>query len=171
MHRWHQLTVVQLLALLCALPLSSRSAAAQGAPPIHGVTGTVATDGTIDSEHAAGHAIAEGAARVVKGAKKVIPHGAKGTNQNPLDSYSEGRRVVLQETAAGDREAPKATEGVVIDVNRRRSQITVRFADRKTQTLRLIDPAAAGGDAATAVVVSYTDATGARIAHDFKPVS
>ena len=72
--------------------------------------------------------------------------------------------------ANGDREAPTTTEGIVIDVNRRRQQITIRFADRKTQTLRLIDHAAAE-DAAPPVVVSYTDQAGARVAHEFKPVS
>jgi len=167
MFRFHRLTVIRLLALLCAATWGAGRVAAQQPPPIHGVTGTVATDGTIDSEHAAGHAIAEGVGKVVDGAKKVLPRGAKGSNANPLDSYSEGRRVVLQ--AAGNSEA-EATEGTVIDVNRRRQQITVRFADRKTQTLRLAERAAPG-DTAPSIVVSYKDPAGTRIAHEFKPVS
>ena len=92
--------------------------------------------------------------------------GGKGTKQNPLDGFSEGRRVVLQDLAKGDSEAPNTTEGVVVDVNRRRNQITVRFADKKTQTLRL--PAT---DATPDVAVSYTDGAGVKVTHDFRRVS
>jgi X-X-X-Leu-X-X-Gly heptad repeat protein len=152
-------------ALLCALLLSSTSAAAQTGPPIHGVTGTIATETTIKSEHDAANKVAEGAGKVVDGAKKLLP-GGKGTNQNPLDGFTEGRSVVLRDVAAADREVAEATEGVVIDVNRRRNQITVRLADRKTQTLRLATP-----DATADVVVSYTDPVGAKVARDFKRVS
>jgi len=55
---------------------------------------------------------------------------------------------------------------VVIDVNKKRNQITVRLSDKKTQTLRLATPDAPGD-----VVVSYTGTSGARIAHDFNRVS
>lgn len=155
------------LTLLCALPLLlvSMSAAAQSAPPIHGVTGTVATDSTIKSEHDAAHKIAEGAGRVVDGAKKVLP-GGKGTNQNPLDAFMTGSRVVVREVAGGG-DAPKTTtEGVVIDVNQSRKQITIRTADKKIQTLRVMDAKAAGAH----VVVSLADQAGAK-AYDFTRVS
>ena len=156
---------MKLLTLLCGLFLVSASAAAQTPPPIQGVTGTIATDGTIKSEGEAAHKAAEGAGKVVEGVKKILP-GGKGTSQNPLDAFSEGRRVVLRDVTAGDSEPAQTTEGVVIDVNKRRSQITVRLPDRKTQTLRLVAP-----DATTDVVVSYTDAAGIKVAHDFKRVS
>jgi hypothetical protein len=152
-------------ALLCALLLGSTSAAAQTGPPIHGVTGTIATDTTIRSEHEAANKVAEGAGKVVEGAKKLLP-GGKGTNQNPLDGFIEGRTVVLRDVVKADHQATEATEGVVIDVNRRRNQITVRLADRKTQTLRVAAPDAAGD-----VVVSYTDPAGTKVARDFKRVS
>jgi len=125
----------------------------------------MATDATIRTEHAAAHAIAEGAAKVADGARKVLP-GGKGTKQDPLDSFDEGRRVVLQDKPQGDGEAPIATEGVVIDVNRGRKQITVRVDDGKTQTLRVAAP-----DTPTDVVVSCTDKAGAKVTHDFKRVS
>ena len=54
----------------------------------------------------------------------------------------------------------------MIDVNRKRQQITIRFADRKTQTLRLKAP-----DATADVVVSYTDESGAKVTRDFTRVS
>src|SRR3954451_15757760 len=149
---------IGILTLLCALPLSSRSASAQP-PPIQGVTGTIATDGTIESEHRGAHAIAEGGARVVK---KVLPGG----KSNPLDDFTEGSRVLLRKVVDRDGETPPTTEGVIVDVNRKRNQITVRLADKKTETLRLATPDSAGD-----VVVSYTDNTGAKVAHNFKRVS
>jgi S1-C subfamily serine protease len=161
----HSSIGIGLLTLLCALPLSSRPASAQPPPPIQGVTGTIATDGTIESEHRAAHAIAEGAAHVVDSAKKILP-GGKGTKQNPLDDFTEGSRVILRDVVKVDGESQTTTEGVVVDVNHRKNQITVRLADKKTETLRVVTP-----DTTADVVVSYTDNTGARIAHDFKRVS
>ena len=188
MQRTSSGTGVWLAALLCTLALSSGSAAAQTPPPIQGVTGTIATDGTIESEHKAGRTIAEGAAYVGRAVKKVLPFGGKGTN--PLDAFTEGSRVVMRDAPdgssesarradAGDEGRRSATEGVVVDVNRRRQQITVRIADGKTQTLRVVDRASAekragagdGPDAATRVVVSLTDQAGARVDYDFKRVS
>ena len=167
MRRMYPTSGVGLLALLCALPLSSVSAAAQTAPPIQGVTGTIATDGTIDSEHATGRVIAEGAAQVVRSAKKLFSFGGRGTGQNPLEAFGEGRRVVVRDVAGGAREdLSNATEGVVVDVNRRRQQITIRFADRKTQTLRLVAPPGAAD-----VVVSLAGQARANAAYDFKRVS
>jgi hypothetical protein len=157
-------TAILGMALLCALPLGSVAVAAQTAPPIHGVTGTVATDATIRGEREAGRAIAEGAEKVVDGVKKILP-GGKTTPQNPLEGLIEGSRVVVREAAKGDGDVP-TTEGVIVDVNRRRNQITIRLADRKTQTLRVTTPEA-GAD----VVVSFTDSKGAKIARDFKRVS
>jgi hypothetical protein len=152
------------VAVLCAVAMGAATAAGQTAPPIHGVTGTVATDATIRAEGEAGHAIAEGVGRVVDGAKKILP-GGKGTHQNPLEGLLEGDRVVLRDAANREAEA-STTEGVVVDINRKRNQITIRLADKKTETLRLPAP-----DASADVVVSYTDKTGTRIAREFKRVS
>ena len=152
----HRATGVALLSVLCAVPLSATRAAAQQPPPVQGVTGTIATEGTIDKEHKAAGAIAAGA-------KKIL--GKKHTDENPIDGFTEGRRVVLRDIVKGD-EAPPTTEGVVIDLDRKRQQITVRFENKKTQTLRLIP-----SDGAPDVVVSYTDDVGVKIAHDFKRVS
>ena len=152
------------LALLCALALSSGSASAQGAPPpIQGVTGTIATDGTIESEHKAGGAIAQGAAHVAAATKKLFSFGTKGAAQDALDALAEGSRVVVQEAPAAT-----ADEGVVIDVNRRRQQITVRFADNKTATLRVLDRT--GADQGAHVLVSLADRPGEKVAYDFTRV-
>jgi hypothetical protein len=81
-----------------------------------------------------------------------------------LAGMVEGNRVVLRDPAKADDEAA-TTEGVVVDVNRKRNQITIRLADKKTETLRL------SPDASADVVVSYTDNAGKKIARDFKRVS
>ncbi len=149
---------MRLLAVLFALLLGFVSAA-YAQPPIHGVTGTIATDGTIEAEHKAAHKVAH---KVAEGVKKILP-GGKGSTQNPLDAFTDGLKVVV-------RDGDDSTEGVVIDVNRSRQQITIRIAPRKTQTLRLLSqPAAADGP--SPVVVSYTDLAGARVSRDFKRVS
>jgi hypothetical protein len=142
--------------LMCCVP-----AAAQTAPPIQGVTGTIATDETREAEHHAAGAIADGVKRVAGATKKLFSFGgAKATNENALDALIEGARVVLRDAA--DTAGASATEATVIDVNRRRQQITIRLGDRKTQTLRLTAPGANGD-----VVVTYTDAAGAKATGDF----
>jgi hypothetical protein len=148
------------LTLLCALLLFAGRAAAQGAPPpIQGVTGTIATEETIKDVHKA-------AGKVADGVKKVLP-GGKSSSENPLDALIAGSRVVVRDVADGGDAAKTTTEGVVIDVNRSRKQITIRLADKKTQTLRVMDASAPVG---AHVVVSLVDQSGAKT-YDFKRVS
>ena len=146
------------LTVLCALVFCAVSASAQTPPPIHGVTGTYVPEETITGESEGAHGLAAGIGHVVGAAKKLLHFGGKGTAQEPLAGF-EGRRVVV-------RDGGETTEGVVIDVNRGRQQITVRIALRKTLTLRLAAP---GGD--RDITVSYTDDAGARVARDFRKAS
>ena len=139
--------------------LFSAVAAAQTAPPIQGVTGTIATDGSIEGVHKAAGAAA-------RGVKKILPAG-KSDADNPLDVLIAGSRVVLRDMADGGEAVAATTEGVVIDVNRSRKQITIRTADRKAQTLRVMDASAPAG---AHVVVSLADQSGAKT-YDFKRVS
>ena len=150
------------LALLCALLAQARPAAAQGTPPpIQGVTGTIATDETIKGEHKA-------AGKIAEGVKKILP-GGKSTSENPLDALIAGSRVVVRDVADGGDAAKTTTEGVVIDVNRSRKQITIRSADKKTHTLRVMDAAGASGSG-DHVVVSLADQANAKT-YDFRRVS
>ena len=156
MHR----TIGAALPLLCALLALARPVAAQGtAPPIQGVTGTIATEETIKGEHKA-------AGKIAEGVKKILP-GGKSTSENPLDALITGSRVVVKDVADGGDAAKTTTEGVVIDVNRSRKQITIRAANKKTQTLRVMDATAPAG---AHVVVSLADQAGAKT-YDFKRVS
>lgn len=156
MHR----TIGAALPLLCAWLAFARPVAAQGtAPPIQGVTGTIATEETIKGEHKA-------AGKIAEGVKKILP-GGRSTGENPLDALITGSRVVVKDVADGGDAVKTTTEGVVIDVNRSRKQITIRAADKKIQTLRVIDASAPAG---AHVVVSLADQAGAK-AYDFKRVS
>ena len=95
--------------------------------------------------------------------KKVLP-GGKSAGQNPLEVLIAGRHVVVGE------QAPPASgvEGVVIDVNKKRQQITVRFADKTTQTLRVLDRS--GANPGPHVLVSLVDQPGEKISYDFSRV-
>src|SRR5437016_7816216 len=100
----------RLLTLLFALLSVAVPAAAQGtAPPIQGVTGTIATEETIKDVHKA-------AGKVAEGVKKVLP-GGKSTSENPLDVLIAGSRVVVRDVADGGDAAKTGVAGVVIDVN------------------------------------------------------
>ena len=152
---------MRLLTLPCALLLlfAGRAAAQGTQPPIQGVTGTIATEETTKDVHKA-------AGKVAEGVKKVLP-GGKSTSENPLDALIAGSRVVVRDVADGGDAVKTTTEGVVIDVNRSRKQITIRLADKKTQTLRVMDASAPAG---AHVVVSLADQAGAKT-YDFKRVS
>jgi hypothetical protein len=153
--------VVGNVVLMCALSFGARVALAQTAPPIQGVTGTIATEGSIDSQKKAAGAVARGA---VDAARKLLPGG--GTVQNPLDALAEGSRVVVHDPAPA---SSSSAEGVVIDINRRRQQITVRFADKTTETLRVLDRS--GNNPGAHVVVSLADQAGEKVGYDFTRVS
>ena len=156
MHR----TIGAALALPCALLLFAWPAAAQGTtPPIQGITGTIATEETVRGEHKA-------AGKIAEGVKKILP-GGKSTSENPLDALIAGSHVIVKDMADGGEAVKATTEGVVIDVNRSRKQITIRAADKKTQTLRVMDGTAPAG---VHVVVSLADQAGAKT-YDFKRVS
>lgn len=148
-----------LFALVIMPSLSGAPAAAQGtAPPIQGVTGTVATEGSRDG-------VKKAAGAAARGVKKVLP-GGKASAQDPLTALIEGSHVVVQEAAAPELRA----EGVVIDVNKKRQQITVRVGDKKTQTLRVLEGSNAGSEKGARVFVSLSDQVGEKIAYQFTRV-
>jgi hypothetical protein len=76
-------------------------------------------------------------------------------------------------------EGLKIAEGVVTRIDRGRKQITIRFVDGKSETLRLTDRAAAEAakdvdQAATdamKVIVYFSDEAGRKVAHFFKKAS
>ena len=79
----------------------------------------------------------------------------------------EGSHVVVQEAAAPDMRA----EGVVIEVNKKQQQITVRVGDKQTQTLRVLDGAHAAYDhRRPRVRVALAEQAGEKVAYEFTRV-
>lgn len=149
------------LTLLTTLVLgAAATASAQPPPPpIQGVTGTIATEETVKG-------VRKAAGKVAEGVKKVVP-GGKSISEDPLAVLIAGSRVVVRDVADGGNAAKTAVEAVVIDVNRSKKQITIRAADKTTQTLRVMDASAPAG---VHVVVSLADEADAK-PYDFRRVS
>jgi hypothetical protein len=151
------MTRIAALLILSAV-LGAPSAAAQATPPpIQGVTGTVATEGSRDG-------VKKAAGAAARGVKKVLPgHGGPDAT-DPFAALIEGSHVLLQEAAV-------STEATVVEVNRARQQITVRFADKKIATLRVFDRSGASADKGSHVGVSLVEQGGDKIVYDFVRVS
>ena len=178
-------------AALLALPAVH---AEQQPPPIDGVTGTIALEGTVDQTSEAGKTVivktVDGIRHLFQVTEKTAVHGGAAAGVDSLRGLEAGSRIVVHYTAkAGqqtalevdrlDAQGLKVMEGVVSRVDRVGREMSIRLADGSTQTLRLtnrvatdvgrdVDSAAAD---ATRVVVYYADETGHKVAHYFKRVS
>ena len=153
---------------------------AQGPPPIHGVTGTIATEATVKDEYKAAHKVvvetADGVEHVYDAAKGVLVHGGK----DPLAGLKPGTTVTVQYSAGNtaqesDRVGPgglSTAEGIATKIDHGKNQITVRYDDGRIETLRLTGRAAddvgrnIGPD--TRIVVYYSDQAGGKITNYFK---
>ncbi len=169
---------------------------AQKSPPIGGDTGNVAVEGTQKKLYAALHVLIvqtiDGVEHVIHFTKDLLVHGGKGQGVDALEGLEPGTTVVVHYTLVGTEETAqeidrvggerglKATEGVLQRVDRRRRQVTIRFANGTTEILQLTERAASevpsdlGSSASTdgtKVIVYYTDKAGHKVAHFFKKVS
>lgn len=176
-----------------AFAVPTTRAALQQAPPISGVTGAIALEGTMKKVYAAARTVivttVDGVEHVVHFTTNLIVHGGKGAGVDALQGLREGATVVVHYTMQGGEEAAqeidrigdeglKQTEGVVTRVDRRRRQITIRFEYGRTETFRLTERAAAeaGPDVESApggakVIVDHSDEGGQKVAHYFKKIS
>ena len=143
--------MIRIAALLIFMAaLGVRSAAAQATPPpIQGVTGTIATEGSRDG-------VKKAAGAAARGVKKILPGAGPANAQDPLEALTEGSHVVVRDAAPPET----SVEGVVIDVNKKRQQITVRVGDKTTQTLRVIESDNAGSEQGARVLVSLANQVG-----------
>ena len=175
------------LPLLVAVLLLGGPAigAAQQPPPIAGVTGTVALEGTVDKAYAGANAIvvkaADGIEHLFHFTKRTVVHGAAATDE-AFNGLEAGTRVVVHYAveAGGttavevDRigdDGMREMRGVVTRVDRGAKRLSIGLADGSNETLQLSECAARDvgqdvGDAAT-VVVYYTDEGGRKLAHYF----
>jgi hypothetical protein len=168
--------------------------AEQQPPPINGVTGTVALEGTVDQTSEAGKTVivktVDGIRHLFHVTEKTVVHGSVAAGADTLGGLEAGNRIVVHYTATAgqqtahevdrlDAEGLKTIEGVVTRVDRDGRDLSIRLADGSTQTLRLTERAAAyvGRDVdsaavdATRVVVYYADEAGQQVAHYFKRIS
>ena len=158
-------------ALMAAHVMWAAEAAAQQPPPIQGVTGTIATETSIDDTTAAGHGILGKVKRVLhlNGRSTVPSRDAAG--EEALGGLKKGTRVVVSDAAKRVQEVA----GSVVDLNFADRTISVRLPDDSIQRLRLSDEAGAdveaAGDAGANVIVYYRNESGQRVAKHFRRVS
>ena len=164
------------------------SPAAQGPPP---VTGTVALEGTMTKFYKGLNTLVvttvDGMQHAYRFTKGLVVHGGTGSGVDALESVHEGTTVVVHYRIEGgeraideiDRvadEGLKILEGTVAKLDRRRQEITVKYANGKTETLRLTDRAATEASEGLnldgiPVVIYYADESGRKVAHFVKKAS
>lgn len=182
-----------LIAGLTAVIGGAGARAAQQPPPIQGVTGTIATEGTIQDTDEAAHRIlvktADGIERLFHLGGHSAVHGDAAGDET-LRTLKKGTRVVVHYTGEGDNltaeeidrlgdQGLKPIQGKVTAVNRDRRTISIKLANGTTQTLQLTDRAASdvgkdidrASDGTVNVIVYYKNEAGQRVVHYFKRVS
>ena len=168
------------LALVGMVALGVARAHGQG-PPIHGVTGTIATEATIKAEHKAANKIVvetkDGVEHVYDSVKSLVVHGG---GKDPLSDLKPGTTVIIHYTADNtvqeidrvDAGGLSTTEGIATKIDRGKKEITVRYDNGKIEKLKLTDRAAAdvgkniGED--TRIVVYYSEEARGKVTHYFK---
>jgi len=154
-------------ALLTVKVIWVAEAAAQQPPPIQGVTGTIATETSIDETTAAGHGILGKVKRVLHlNGKSTVPSG-DAAGEEALGGLKKGTRVVVSDAA----KSVKEVSGSVVALNLGERTISVRLPDDSIQTLRLSNEAEAAGDPGATVIVYYRNDSGQRVSKHFRRVS
>jgi hypothetical protein len=181
------------LALIGMFALASSVAlGAQAPPPVGGMNGTLALEGTTNKVYRALNVVivqtVDGVEHVLHYTKDLLVHGGRDPGADALHGLDEGSTVVVHYTATGTEETAleidrigddglEKREGIIALVDPRHKQITIRFADGRTETLELTSRAAAEAEADGAstegakVVVYFSSDGGRRVAHYFKKVS
>jgi hypothetical protein len=168
--------------------LAVASPEAQSPPP---VDGTNALEGRMTKFYKGLNTLVvttlDGVQHVYHSAKGLVVHGGAGSGTDALAALQEGTTVVVHYRIEGGEESVdeidrvadeglRVLEGTVIKLDRRRREITLRYGDRRTETLRLTDRATTevpegldhGG---VPVVIYYSDESGGKVAHFVKRAS
>jgi hypothetical protein len=169
------------LGAIVALP--SAFSPRQERPPIPGVTGTIALEGTVDSTYAGANTVivktAGGLRRLFHLTKRTVVHGTT-DGDAALNPVNEGSHVVVH--YASDRGEDTAEEidrigedglgelrGIVTRVDRAAGQLTIRLDDGSDQALLMTERAARNSarniSAGAQVIVYYTNEGAQKIAH------
>jgi hypothetical protein len=131
---------------------------AQG-PPIHGVTGTIATPSTIKDEY-------KGVKKIASTVAEGIGHltGA-GTEGGPEDVFAG---LKLGTTVTVEYGATKTVVGTVTNVNRSKNQISVHYHNGRVEKLKLVEKIAETSTAPDARIVYTRDEAGTAVPHYFE---
>ena len=161
---------------------------AQSRPPLQE---PIALEGTMKQFYKAANVIIvttmDGVEHVYHFTKDLIVHGGKKPGVDALEGLREGRMIVVHRTTSGPDdsvaeidlvgdEGLKIIEGAVIDINRRKQEITIKYADGATETLKMTPRAlpenetglARVDSTVTRIVVYYSDEAGRKVAHYVK---
>jgi hypothetical protein len=171
-------TLINAAGLAGAVTLmGAAGASAQQPPPIHGVTGTVATEETVKETQKAGRTILSKAGRLF-GLNRGGDDSGNPAGDEVFSTFKEGMSVIAGFGTAGEHqtfdEIERLNDGgagsidaVVTAVNRGDRTISIRRADGPLQTLRLSDRAA-GEDIGKGRAIVYAKGdSGQRVAHYF----
>jgi len=168
---------------LGAVLLAGAPAFTQDRPPLQE---PIALEGTMKAFYRAANIVVvttmDGVEHVYHFTKNLIVHGGKTPGVDALDQLSEGapiviHRIVNEEQALADEidlvgaQGLKITEGRVSHIDRRKKELTIRYANGKTETLQLTTRAAAESKAnvdesnGEELVIYYADEEGRKVAH------
>ena len=161
---------------------------AQDRPPLKE---PIALEGTMKQFYKATNVVIvttmDGMEHIYHFTKDLIVHGGKKPGVDALEGLREGTTVVIHETQHGAQasaveidllgdEGLKITEGIVTNIDRGKKEITIRYNNGTTETLKMTTLAAAESGAnidaasgkATKIIVYYSDEAGHKVAHYFK---
>jgi len=161
-------TMTAVATLVVVLLAAPRVRAGQQPPPIHGVTGTVATEESARDTKEAGRGIFSRVARIL-GLSRRPTDSTNAAAEEAFNALEAGARVTVAAEPAPDTPNPPETEAVIMDVNRTEHTVVIRLEDGTRQSLRLADGTSRAGDRG-AVMVFVKNAAGERTTHHFKRV-
>jgi len=151
-------------SLICVSTAAS-ARAEQQPPPIHGVTGTVATEESRKDTKEAGRGIFSRVARLF-GVGKGSTAAEEAAASEIMAGLKAGARVMVGNPTVDGTPAVAETEAVIMDVNPAERTISIRFEDGTRQTLQLADVSSRAGD--RGVIVFVNNAAGEATPHYFK---
>jgi hypothetical protein len=176
------------LTVITALPICT-TVYAQKRPPLPNEP--VATEGTIKQFYRGLNYVVvktmDGVEHVYNFTKDLVVHGGRKPGVDALEGLREGTSVAVHYSTSGANasaqeidvlgdEGLSFTEGVVTRIDRAKKEITIRFANGRTETFQMTSRAAAeseglveeSGSTATRIVIYYGDESGHKVAHYFK---
>lgn len=182
----HSRAVTVLTMALALAVLFAAAPSAQDRPPLKE---PIALEGTMKAFYRGANIVivttVDGVEHVYHFTKNLIVHGGKTPGVDALADVSEGTPIVIHRRMNDEQASAeeidvvlgdgglKITEGRVSHIDRRKKEITVRYGNGKTETLKLTARAAAesgatvdeSNEGATDLVIYYADEHGRKVAH------